>query len=93
MNAYQQKWVNVLTAANIKDWQIAPRGNDIAIEMPNVTDLKLIRDNLPQTLAAISLDINLPHERVKFLFHNGYEKFEYILNPDAADLNEEGKGR
>ena len=86
MNAYQQKWIDVLMNANIKDWKIEARNNDIFIEMPNVTDLKLIRDNLPQTLAAISLDINLPRERLKFVFHNGYENFEYVLNPQQADL-------
>ena len=47
MNTYQQKWIDVLTNANIKDWKIEARNNDIFIEMPNVTDLKLIRDNLP----------------------------------------------
>ena len=89
MNAYQQKWIDLLTNANIKDWKIEARGEDIAIDMPNVTDLKLIRDNVPQTLAAISLDINLPHERLKFIFHNGYENFEYVLNPGSADLEED----
>jgi predicted metalloenzyme YecM len=89
MNAYQQKWLDVLQGANLKDWKIEARGEDIAIEMPHVTDLKLIRDNLPTTLGAISLDINLPHERLKFTFHNGYEHFEYVLNPNATDLNKE----
>ncbi|RYU90466.1 hypothetical protein EWM62_07355 [Mucilaginibacter terrigena] len=88
MNAYQQKWLDILKSAGLKDWKIEPRDGDIAIEMPHVTDLKLIRDNLPSTLGAISLDINLPHERIKFIFHNGYENFEYVLNPNEADLNE-----
>ncbi|AMR30376.1 hypothetical protein A0256_02555 [Mucilaginibacter sp. PAMC 26640] len=87
MNTYQQKWIDVLNAANLKDWQIEPSGDDINITMPNVTDLKLIRDNLPQTLAAISLDIEVPKERLKFHFHNGHENFEYILNPGNDDLN------
>ena len=88
MNAYQQKWLTVLNGASIKDWKIEPRGEDITIEMPHVTDLKLIRDNLPATLGAISLDINLPPERIKFIIRNGYEHFEYVLNPNNADLNE-----
>lgn len=88
MNAYQQKWLDVLQGANLKGWKIEAQGDDIVIEMPHVTDLKLIRDNLPDTLGAISLDINLPHERIKFIFHNGYENFEYVLNPNEADLNE-----
>ena len=89
MNPYQQKWLEVLQAANLKNWTIEPRGEDIAIDMPNVTDLKLIKDNLPQTLGAIALDIELPPERLKFIFHNGYENFEYILNPGNKDLTEE----
>jgi hypothetical protein len=88
MNAYQQKWLDVLQGAGLREWKIEAQGEDIAIEMPHVTDLKLIRDNLPQTIAAISLDINLPAERLKFIFHNGYENFEYVLNPDKSDLNE-----
>lgn len=87
MNAYQQKWIDVLQGANLKGWTIEARDEDIAIEMPHVTDLKLIRDNLPATIAAISLDINLPKERLKFIFHNGHENFEYVINPGDADLN------
>ncbi|MBL4678472.1 MAG: hypothetical protein JKY70_20065 [Mucilaginibacter sp.] len=89
MNAYQQKWIDILQAASIKDWDIKAVDNDIYIEIPHVSDLKLIRDNLPSTLAALSLDIELPHERLKFIFHNGYENFEYVLNPNADDLNKE----
>lgn len=88
MNAYQQKWIDVLTAANLKDWKIEPNGNDIEVTMPHVIDLKLIRDNLPMTLAAISLDIDQPKERLVFRFHNGYENFEYVLNPGDSDLNQ-----
>ena len=87
MNLYQQKWIEVLTNAHIPGWKIEALDNDIYIEMPNVTDLKLIRDNLPSTLAAMSLDIDEPKERVKFIFHNGYENFEYLLNPGDDDLN------
>ena len=89
MNAYQQKWIDVLKSAHIPGWKIEPRGEDIYVEMPNVTDLKLIRDNLPETLAAMSLDIELPKERLQFRFHNGHENFEYLLNPSEDDLNKE----
>jgi hypothetical protein len=87
MNAYQQKWIDILRAANLKDWEINALDNDILIEMPNITDLKLIRDNLPGVLAAASLDNNEPQERLKFIFRNGHENFEYILNPTEEDLN------
>ena len=77
----------MLTNAHLQGWKIEPLDNDIYIEMPNVTDIKLIRDNLPATLGAMSLDITEPKERLKFIFHNGYENFEYLLNPDEEDLN------
>ena len=89
MNAYQQKWIDVLKSANIAGWKIEALQDDIYVEMPQVTDLKLIRDNLPATLGAMSLDIDVPKERLKFIFHNGYETFEYLLNPGQADLNKE----
>jgi hypothetical protein len=88
MNNYQQKWIEVLRNAHITGWNIKPRNEDIYVEMPGVTDLKVIRDNLPETLGLISLDINEPKERLKFIFQNGHEQFEYIVNPDEADLIE-----
>lgn len=89
MNAYQQKWIDVLRAANLKDWKIEPVGDDIQVEMPNITDLKLIRDNLPEVIAAFSLDNSEPKERLKFIFKNDFERFEYVLNPTEEDLNED----
>lgn len=87
MNAYQQKWIQVLNSAGLHDWKIEALGEDIVIEMPHVTDLKLIRDNLPEVLGALSLDIDVPGERLRFIFKNGYENFDYILNPTSEDLN------
>ena len=89
MNLYQQKWIELLTNAHLQGWKITPQGDDIFIEMPNVTDIKLIRDNIPSTLAAMSLDIEEAKQRLKFIFHNGHEQFEYLLNPGEEDLNEE----
>lgn len=89
MNMYQQKWLELMHNANLHGWQVTALDDDIYIEMPSVTDLKVIRDNLPETLGAMSLDISLPKSRVKFIFHNGYENFDYILNPDEHNLNEE----
>ncbi|MDB5109761.1 MAG: hypothetical protein JWR67_875 [Mucilaginibacter sp.] len=88
MNAYQQKWLEIMQNANLPGWKVKALDNDIYIDMPSVTDLKIIRDNLPETLAAMSLDIDIPVSRLKFIFHNGFEKFEYILNPDSTDLSE-----
>jgi len=80
----------MLQGANLQGWSIKAQGDDIYIDMPAVTDLKLIRDNLPETLAMMALDISLPHERLMFIFHNGHEVFEYVINPNAEDLTEEG---
>jgi hypothetical protein len=89
MNAYQEKWIELLQHANLPGWTIKAVENDIYVDMPTVTDLKLIRDNLPETLGAMSLDIEIPRVRTRFIFHNGHESFEYILNPGQEDLNEE----
>ena len=49
MNLYQQKWIGLLNSAHLQGWKIEPQGDDIFIEMPHVTDIKLIRDNIPST--------------------------------------------
>ncbi|MDN3580968.1 hypothetical protein [Mucilaginibacter flavus] len=85
MNAYQQKWLDILHSSNLSGWKIEAQGNDILIDMPHITDLKLIRDNLPETLALLALDIELPKERLKFMIHNGYEQFDYLLNPGVVN--------
>ena len=87
MNAYQQKWIELLKAASLHDWKIEPVDEDILVEMPNLTDLKLVRDNLPEVIGTLSLDVDVPKERLQFIFRNGYENFEYILNPTEEDLN------
>ncbi|HEY4326655.1 MAG TPA: hypothetical protein VGN20_21900 [Mucilaginibacter sp.] len=89
MNPYQQKWIELLRNSHLSGWKIEAQSDDIFIEMPHVTDLKLIRDNLPATLGAMALDIEIPKQRVRFIFHNGHENFEYILNPSDGDLNRE----
>jgi len=86
MNAYQQKWVEILQNAGLPGWDVKAVSDGVYVEMPHVTDLKLIRDILPETLAALSLDIDVPKSRLKFHFHNGYEKFDYVLNPNSEDL-------
>jgi hypothetical protein len=87
MNRYQQKWIEVLNAAGLHGWKIGPSGDDILVEMPHITDLKLVRDNLPEVIALLSLDIHEPKERLKFIFKNGYENFDYVINPTEKELN------
>ena len=89
MNAYQQKWIEMLKAANLREWEINPLGEDIEIELPHITDLKLLRDNLSEVLGSLSLDIHESKERLQFIFKNGHENFEYLLNPTEEDLNKD----
>jgi len=91
MNAYQDKWISILKNANLPGWEITPEGDDILVVMPQVNDLKVIRDNLPMTLAALSLDIEEPKERLKFTFKNNHEQFDYVLNPTEEDRNTDRK--
>ncbi len=87
MGAYKKKWLQILQRANLQGWQITDTEDGILIDMPNVTDLKLIRDNIPATIASLTLDIDTPKERLKFTFHNGYETFEYVLNPHEHEVD------
>jgi hypothetical protein len=87
MNTYQQKWIDVLSNAHIKDWKIKALDNDILIDLPNGSSVPTILENLPEVVAKLSLDIDLPHERLKFILRNSGEHHEYIVNPTDEDLN------
>ena len=87
MSAYQEKWIDLFQGAHIPKWQIKASGEDIEIQVPPNIDLKIVRDNFPETVAAMSLDITVLKERLKFILHNGHTDTEYILNPTEADLN------
>jgi hypothetical protein len=87
MNAYQQKWIEVLNHAHIKDWKISAQDEDILVNVPSGSSVKSIMENLPDVIATLSLDITEAKERVKFILYNDNERHEYILNPTAADLN------
>lgn len=88
MNAYQQKWIDVLTNANIKDWKIKPIDDDsIIVDLPGGSNMDTIMENLPDVIATLSLDITVPGERLKFILRHNGEHREYILNPTDADLN------
>lgn len=86
MNTYQQKWITVLNNAALPGWEIKEIDNDIMVVMPHISDLKVIRDNLPDIIARLSLDIDEPKQRLRFIIKNGYEEFDYIINPGQHDL-------
>jgi hypothetical protein len=80
MNAYQQKWIEILSHANLKGWEITPVGDDILVVMPHITDLKVIRDNLPVIIAQLALDIEEPKQPLRLIIKNGYEEFDYVIH-------------
>jgi hypothetical protein len=86
MNAYQQKWIEVLQHANIPQWEINVEDGDILIHTPDNRSIKELADNLEAVLAEISLDITLPKERLRFVIRNSREELDYVLNPDKGDL-------
>lgn len=87
MNAYQEKWIEILRNANVPGWQIQEQGNDILINVPPTRTVSSIMENLPDVLATLALDIDLPKERLKFILKNGQEEHDYVINPTDADLN------
>ncbi len=87
MNAYQEKWIEVLNNANIKDWKIKPVDDDILVDLPESSHVPTNMENLPDVIATLALDMNLPAERLKFILRHVGEKHEYILNPTDQDLN------
>jgi len=89
MNAYQQKWIEVLQHANVPNWTINGHGDDILIHVPDNRPIKELADNLETVLAEISLDITLPKERLKFIIQNSRETVDYTLNPNETDLTTE----
>lgn len=86
MNAYQQKWIEVLQHANVPGWEINAQGSDILIHVPDSHGIKELANNIETVLAEISLDITLPKERLKFIIKNSREEVDYVLNPDESDL-------
>lgn len=80
MNTYQQKWIDILHSAPLNGWKVEPVGDDIMITLPHITDLKVVRDNLPEIIAQLSLDIDMPHQPLQLIIKNGYEKFEYVIS-------------
>lgn len=91
MNAYQEKWIEVLNNANIKDWKIKPVEDDILVDLPEGSNVPTIMENLPDVIATLALDMALPAERLKFILRHAGEKHEYILNPTDQDLNTDKK--
>ncbi|MGI4729738.1 MAG: hypothetical protein ACRYGB_14275 [Janthinobacterium lividum] len=87
MNAYQEKWIEMFQDARIPNWQVKASGEDVEIRVPANVDLKILRDDFPEAVAAMSLDIAIPKQRIRFVLHNGQANTEYVLNPTENDLN------
>ncbi len=89
MNTYQNKWLDTLTQINLPGWKFAALGDDILITVPDNKSIKELSDNIETVVAELSLDINLPKERLKFVIRNSREEVDYLLNPNESDLNTE----
>jgi hypothetical protein len=87
MNAYQEKWIEILNNAQIKDWKIKTMGDDILVDLPDGSHVPTIMQNLPDVIATLALDMTVPAERLKFILRHAGESHEYILNPTERDLN------
>lgn len=87
MNAYQQKWIDILQAANVPGWKINARDEQIEIQVPDNRSIRELANNLETVVAELSLDIDLPKERLKFVVKNSREEVDYVLNPNDTDLN------
>jgi hypothetical protein len=86
MNAYQQKWIEVLQHANVPGWEINSQEDDILIHVPDIHSIKELANNLETVLAQISLDFTLPKYRLRFIIRNSREELDYIINPSDSDL-------
>ncbi|NCD70949.1 hypothetical protein [Mucilaginibacter agri] len=86
MNAYQQKWIEILQHARVPNWTISAAGDNVLIHVPDNHSIKELANNIETVLAEISLDINLPKERLKFIIKNSREEIDYVLNPGVDDL-------
>lgn len=87
MNAYQEKWIELLNNAHIKDWKIKALDNDIIVDLPAGSNVQNILENLPDVIATLSLDITLAPERLKFILRHAGQHHDYVLNPTEEDLN------
>lgn len=87
MNSYQQKWIDILSNAQIKDWKVGAFNEDILIDIPASSNVETILQNLPDVIATLSLDITIPPERLKFILRSNGQHHDYILNPTEADRN------
>lgn len=86
MNAYQQKLIEILQHTNVPNWTIKPAGDYVLIRVPDNHSINDLANNLETVLAEISLDINLPKERLKSIIKNSREEIDYVLNPTESDL-------
>jgi len=86
MSAYRKRWIEVLKDRQIPDWDIDVHGQAIVIKVPVNEDLETISKKAVAAVDALSSEVQIPGEWLKFIFYNEKIRFEYILNPELREL-------
>jgi hypothetical protein len=82
MSAYRNKWIEVLKARKIADWDIDIHGQAIVVKVPEIEDQDVILKQAQDTISELSSEVNEPKEWIKFIFFNAKMRFEQVLNPE-----------
>lgn len=82
MSDYRNKWIEVLKARKIADWEIDIHGQAIVIKVPEVEDQDTILKQAQNIISELSAEVHEPKEWIKFIFFNAKMRFEQILNPE-----------
>ena len=77
---YRSSWVQVLKKQQFADWEIDVHGQAIVIKVSPEKDLKEIESQFAQTFSALSGEVKEQKEWLKFIFYNGTNWFQYVVN-------------
>lgn len=77
---YRSNWVQVLKNRQFPDWDIDVHGQAIVIKVSPEKDLKEIERQFPDTFSELSPEVKESKEWLKFIFYNGTNWFQYVVN-------------
>ena len=80
MSELQIEWIALLQKQDLPGWNIAADGQDVLIQIPDDQDLRLVYDNFPDTVIALSPDIKAAPRKLRFIIGNSKQSFTYELN-------------
>ncbi|HCN83411.1 MAG TPA: hypothetical protein DIT07_07275 [Sphingobacteriaceae bacterium] len=82
MSSYRERWVEILKARQIADWDIDIHGQAIVIKVPENEDHDAVMKQALTTIETLSSEVQVPKEWIKFIFYNAKMRFEQVLNPE-----------